>query len=172
MLLLPDKRFLNIAGITAERLKDEGVKGLVLDIDYTLASRRSPLPNSEIRTFIRSLQDAGVRLYILSNNHHNRVSRFAEALGLPYQANGCKPLPFAFRRAVRAMGLAKQEAVAVGDQIFTDVCGAHLAGLRAWMVAPYGGEDGSLFYRFRRSVEGPFIRAVTPEDELPPQKRT
>lgn len=164
MLLVPDKLFLHIAGITAERLVREGVRGMILDIDYTLAARNSPLPDSEIREFVKNMQQADIGLFILSNNHHNRVSKFARALGLPYRANGLKPLPFAFSGAVHAMGLKKEEVVAVGDQVFTDVCGGHLAGLRVWMVAPYGGGGHSFFYRFRRRLEMPFIRVRAPED--------
>lgn len=164
MLLVPDKRFLHIATITAELLEREGIKGLILDIDYTLADRAAPLPDEEVRDFVRSLQQADVRLYVLSNNHHNRVSRFARALGLPYRANGLKPVPFAFLLAAKAMGLRKEEVVAVGDQIYTDVVGGHLAGLRVWMVAPYGGGGHSAFYRLRRKLEMPFIHARAPED--------
>lgn len=163
MLFVPDKRFLHIAAITAELLEREGVKGLVLDIDYTLADRHAPLPDDEIRTFIASLKKAEIRLYVLSNNYHNRVSRFAEALDLPYRSNGLKPLPLAFSTAVKAMELPKERVVAVGDQIYTDVVGGHLAGLRVWMVSPYGGGGRSLFYRLRRRLEMPFIRACPVE---------
>lgn len=164
MLLIPDKRFLHVSTITAELLARENVKGLVLDIDYTLASKTTRLPDNEVRTFIQNLQQANVRLFVLSNNHHNRVSRFAQALGLPYCANGFKPFPFAFRHAVKAMGLRKEDVVAVGDQIYTDVLGGHLSGLRVWMVAPYGGGGRSWFYRLRRRTEMPFIQARDPED--------
>lgn len=164
MLLIPDKRFLHIATITAELLARENVKGLVLDIDYTLAHKTTLLPDDEVRALIHNLQQAQVQLYVLSNNHHNRVSRFAHALGLPYRANGLKPFPFAFLHAVKVMGLRKEEVVAVGDQIYTDVLGGHLSGLRVWMVAPYGGGGRSWFYRLRRKTEMPFIRARDPED--------
>lgn len=164
MILVPDKRFLHISNITAELLTQESVRGLVLDIDYTLADKAAPLPDEEIRTFVRNLQQADIKLYILSNNHHNRVSRFARALGLPFRSNGLKPLPVAFSLAVKSMGLRKEEVVAVGDQIYTDVVGGHLAGLRVWMVAPYGGGGHSTFYRLRRRLEMPFIHACVPED--------
>lgn len=163
VLFVPDKRFLHIAAISAELLEGEGVKGLVLDIDYTLADRYAPLPDDEIRTFISNLKEAEIRLYVLSNNYHNRVSRFAAALDLPYRSNGLKPLPHAFSRAVQSMDLPKDRVVAVGDQIYTDVVGGHLAGLRVWMVSPYGGGGHSLFYRLRRRLEMPFIRACPAE---------
>lgn len=162
-MLVPDKVFAHIADITPALLAREGVKGLVLDVDETLAEKKTALPPQDIRTFVTGLREAGVGLYIVSNNHHNRVSRFAGALGLPYRSNGLKPLPLAFFAAVEALGLPKNQVAAVGDQIFTDVFGGHLAGLRVWLVSPYGGEPASPFYRFRHRFERPFIRRRPPE---------
>ncbi len=165
VVLVPDKLFLQITSITAELLARENVQGLVLDIDYTLADKHTPLPDSAVKEFVENMKQAQIRLFILSNNNHNRVSRFAKALDLPYRSNGLKPLPNAFSYAVDLMKLDKKEVVAVGDQVYTDVWGAHLAGLRAWMVAPYGGGGRSFFYRFRRLLEKPFIHSCKPEDE-------
>lgn len=165
MLLVPDKIFAHISRITPALLAREGVKGLALDVDETLAEKKRPLPLGDIRDFVQEMRAAGVRMHIVSNNHGRRVARFAQALSLPAIANACKPAPFAFSAAVRAMGLQKNEVAAVGDQIFTDVCGGHLAGLRVWLVAPYGGEPVSRFYRFRHRFEVPFIRRCPPEEK-------
>jgi HAD superfamily phosphatase (TIGR01668 family) len=156
VLLLPDKIFKELSDITAEILSAEGIRGLILDIDYTLAPKSMSLPEDTVREFIEQLKSAGVVLYIISNNHRNRVSRFAQALGLPYISNGFKPFPRSFLRAVRAMGLERSEVAAVGDQIYTDICGAHLAGLKAWLLLPVGLKK-SFLYRLRGGLEKPFI---------------
>jgi HAD superfamily phosphatase (TIGR01668 family) len=156
VLLLPDIIFEKLSDITAEVLSENGIRGLILDIDYTLAPKSMPLPEETVIEFIRQLKEGGVSLYIISNNHKNRVSKFAQALGLPFICNGLKPFPHAFLRAVREMGLEKKQVAAVGDQIYTDVCGAHVAGVRAWLVLP--AEAGkSLFYKLRNGLEKPFI---------------
>lgn len=160
MLFAPDKIIGRLGEITAESLREAGVRGLILDIDYTLAPKSAPLPEKEASEFIENLLQAEVKLYLISNNHRNRVARFAQALGLPYICNGFKPFPRSFLRAVREMGLERDEVVAVGDQIFTDVVGAHLAGLKAYLVLPggMGGRGQSFFYRLRNLMEQPFIR--------------
>lgn len=157
MRLVPDRIFDRMGDITSAVAAAAHIRGIVLDIDYTLAPRDVPLPDEEIVRCIENLRRAGVKLYILSNNHKGRVSRFAGALGVPYTCNGMKPFPFSYSRAVRRMGLSPREVAAVGDQIYTDVFGAHLAGLQAWMVRPVG-RGKSLFYRIRRGLERPFIR--------------
>ena len=155
--LVPDKIFERIEAITPALLAREGIRRLVLDIDNTMAPRDTPLPDETLLGWIKNVRAAGVRLFVLSNNRENRVSRFARALDLPYIYSGMKPFPRAFRRAVRSMELDRDEVAAVGDQIFTDVMGAHISGIRAWLVDPVDPR-ASLFYRFRRRFETPFLR--------------
>lgn len=157
MNLVPDKIFGSISEITPELLKSEGVSALVLDIDNTLAPKYVPLPDETLKGWIASLRDTDIKLYIISNNRSNRVSRFAKALGVPYFCNGMKPFPRTFLRAVKEMGVPRGKVAAVGDQIYTDVCGAHLAGIRAFLVNPIDPKRENIFLRFRRRLERPFL---------------
>lgn len=158
MILIPDKIFDSINDISAQLLEKEGIKGLVLDIDYTLAPKSEPLPDDVVIEFIKNLKSAGIELYIISNNHKNRVSKFASAIDLKFICNGMKPFPRSFRKAAREMGLKAQEVAAVGDQIYTDIIGAHSAGMRAWLVTP-NGVNKSLFNKLRRCFELPFVKS-------------
>lgn len=163
MRLVPDKIFDDINAITPSLLKKEGVNALVLDIDNTLAPRYVELPDEALKTWIENLRRAPVKLYIISNNRTNRVTRFASALGVPYFCNGMKPFPRAFLRAVREMGVPRSQVAAVGDQIYTDVCGAHLAGIRAWLVKPIDPRENFVF-RLRRRMERPFLNSYYREN--------
>lgn len=156
--LVPDRIFRNISEITPQLLESEGVSALVLDIDNTLAPRYVPLPDDTLKAWIASLRDTNVKLYIISNNRSNRVSRFAKALDVPYFCNGMKPFPGAFLRAVKEMGIERGKVAAVGDQIYTDVCGAHLAGIRAWLVNPIDPKRENILLRLRRRLERPFLK--------------
>lgn len=55
-------------------------------------------------------------------------------------------------------GLSPRETAAVGDQIFTDVIGARLAGVFCLMVDPIEPEPG-WFFRLKRRLERPILRA-------------
>lgn len=157
MRLIPDKILPSVGDITPEMLIGEDVKGLVLDIDNTLAPRHVALPDESIIKWIKSMKKAGTKLYIISNNRTNRVTKFAKALGLPFRCNGLKPFPRAFHLAVREMGIDARYIVAVGDQIYTDVMGAHAAGIRAWLVMPMDPHENP-FTRLRRQFEKPFLK--------------
>lgn len=156
MRLVPDKIFQNINEITPSLLESEGITALVLDIDNTLAPRHVALPSEALKKWIAALRDTKIKLYIISNNHSNRVKKFAQALELPFMCNGMKPFPRSFLRAVKEMGVPPEHVAAVGDQIYTDVFGAHLAGIRAWLVNPIDARENIIF-RIRRRLERPFL---------------
>ena len=73
---------------------------------------------------------------IVSNNTNKRVAPLAKKLGLPFTANGCKPLTFGISKAIKIMGVPKKQVAVVGDQIFTDIWGANNAGIRNFLVRP------------------------------------
>jgi uncharacterized protein len=60
---------------------------------------------------------------------------------VPCIPNARKPLPAGFRRALKLMQLGAHEAVVIGDQLFTDVLGAKLAGLEVILVDPLVRRD-------------------------------
>ena len=54
------------------------------------------------------------------------------------------------------VGLEKADVAAVGDQIFTDITGSNLCGIRSIFVFPIKPEE-SLPFRFKRAVEKPLL---------------
>ncbi len=132
--------------ITVQQLQQLGVEGLILDIDNTLTTHDHPVPNDRILAWLSQMQKEGVKMILLSNNRPARVAPFAQKIGLAFEANAKKPLPGGYRRAAAAMGLSPERTVVVGDQLFTDVLGANLAGMASILVEPFQMEP---FFRFR-----------------------
>lgn len=92
---------------------------------------------------LKSLQESGHRVVILTNGYEKYQRPLIESLGLenydllvtPDKIGYIKPQPEAFRIAAKPF-LAKdsQEPVVVGDSILFDIWGASLAGFRAiWL---------------------------------------
>ncbi len=145
-LLFPTAAVPKAYDITADSLRALDIKGLILDIDNTLTTHDHPLPDGRILQWLDQMRAAGIRLILLSNNHSPRVAPFAKKLGLAFEADAKKPLPGGYRRAALAMGLAPRQTAVVGDQIFTDILGANLAGMASILVEPFQMEP---FFRFR-----------------------
>jgi len=77
----------------------------------------------------------------VSNNWHERVRHVAAELGFDLVDHAIKPLPFAFLRALRMEKATAKEAAVVGDQLFTDILGGNMLGMRTVLVAPLSQTD-------------------------------
>lgn len=157
--LRPDMAFTDIYAITPEALDGMGVKGIVFDIDNTIAPYEVERPTEQMYSFFKTLGDAGVKMAFVSNNKGNRVTTFNEGLGLFYVCKAGKPSPKGVRRCIEHFGLKEEEVLAVGDQIFTDCLAAHRAGIKFAMVKPVQKKE-SAFFRVKRFFERPFVRGL------------
>lgn len=158
-LFSPTAAVRTVTDLTPEFLRGMGVTALLLDADNTLAlpDSQTPLPGTVAWT--RTMADAGFRLVIMSNNSEERVRPFAAKFGLPFCPKSHKPLPAAFRRTARSLGTERGRCVAVGDQIFTDVLGANLAGMKSILLEPAMPEKAS-YFRMKRFLEKPVRRKI------------
>lgn len=156
MFFKPTYVFDKVGEITPEFLQKKGIKGLILDLDNTLTTHNNPVPPKSSLDWIDIMKAAGIKLIIVSNNHAPRVTPFAEQLGLDFVSEGKKPLTFGYTKAIERLGLEKKNVAAVGDQIFTDILGSNLKGIRSIFVFPIEPET-SLPFRFKRACERPFL---------------
>ena len=121
--------------IDFDRLYNEGYRGIIFDIDNTLVPHGAPADERAILLFAH-LKELGFQCMLLSNNKEPRVKMFNDAVGVQYIYKAGKPKPSGYRRAMEKMGTDVSNTIFVGDQIFTDVCGANLAGIRTILVKP------------------------------------
>ena len=147
----------SIVDLTPDILKENGIKGLLLDLDNTLTTHDNPRPADGVPEWITSMKQNGIKMMIVSNNHYERVRPFAEKLGLEFVCEGKKPLPDGFNRAEKLMELPSENLAVVGDQIYTDVLGAALKPrVKCVYVFPIEFEKKG-FLAFKRKIEGPFL---------------
>ena len=119
--------------IDYEYLWDRGYKGLIFDIDNTLTEHNEPATDRARKLFDR-LSRIGFKSAVVSNNREPRVRAFAQSVGCEYVYKGRKPLRYGYDKALAKIGVTGSEAVAVGDQLFTDIWGASNAGIKSIMV--------------------------------------
>jgi HAD superfamily phosphatase (TIGR01668 family) len=141
-LLKPDAWFSRISEIDVERdLCARGLRTVLLDIDNTLRSRADGEVPADARAWLARCRQADVRVCLLSNNWHANVFGLATELDLPIIAKALKPLPGGYIVALHTMDARARETVVVGDQLFTDIVGARVLGLRAYLIAPLAEVD-------------------------------
>lgn len=152
MLFKPTFWLKNVLMIDEDFLCEHNVSAMVLDMDNTLSMHGNPAAEDGVTDWLEKMRGLGVKMRVVSNNSNKRVAPLAAALGLPFTANGAKPLTFGVNRAVREMGAKKSETLVVGDQIFTDVMAGNLAGIRTVLVEPFHLERTWTF-RLKRRLE-------------------
>ena len=121
--------------IDFDRLYEEGYRGVIFDIDNTLVPHGAPADERACALFAH-LKELGFQCMLLSNNKEPRVKMFNDAVHVSYIYKAGKPKPGNYRRAMQEMGTDATNTIFVGDQIFTDVYGANLAGIRTILVKP------------------------------------
>jgi len=156
-LFQPDHTFRAYFDLSPAFLKERGIEVLLLDIDNTLAPYEQPLPDERLRGWLAALGEAGIRVAFLSNNHADRVNLFNESLGLACRYDAHKPLTANAKRLFASLGGTKSTTAFMGDQIFTDICCAHLCGARGFLVPPIRDKRDA-GTRFKRFLEKGILR--------------
>lgn len=156
MLFKPDFAFFRITDIEISFLRNNELNGLILDVDNTLTTHDNPVPAEGVTEWIENMKQNDIKLIIVSNNHPPRVKPFADLLGIDFVCEGKKPLSKGFRQASEKLKLPFNKIGAVGDQIYTDILGANLFGIKSLYVSPIEYEK-TRFFRFKRKMEIPFI---------------
>lgn len=152
MLLKPHIKLNRITDINLQVLKANNIKGLILDVDNTLSTHHGEVLVDGLQEWLSYMQKNGIKLIILSNSKEKRVGPFARRLGLDYFSLGLKPLPFGYLKSARKMGIKLKNTAIVGDQLFTDSLGGHLAGVKTIILNPIKPEEMWSF-RVRRYLE-------------------
>ena len=150
-LLYPFEYVESVFTIDFEKLRKLGYKGLIFDIDNTLVCHGGD-SNEKVDDFFSYLHERGFQTLLLSNNSEERVLRFLKNIDSLYIADAKKPLRKNYIKAVKKMGLEKEEVLFIGDQVFTDTFGANRSGI-ACVLVRFIRHNGKVDFRLRRKLE-------------------
>lgn len=152
---LPKFLFPRLTDITPDFLHREHISLLLMDFDNTMLPYTTDSPDAPLLTWIEQMQQAGIRLCIVSNSRRSRVPCFSEKYGLDCVTRAKKPFSKGIRIAMQRYGIGKAETALVGDQIFTDVLGANLAGIASLHVPSI--HNHTFWLKLRHVFELPFL---------------
>ncbi len=140
-LLRPTAFIPHIEDISVPELVADGVRGIMVDLDNTLVGFRATTPTDAVVAWLASARTAGIATCVVTNNGTAWAREVARTLNVPIVANARKPLGRGFRRGLAFLNLDRSAVVVIGDQLFTDVLGAKLFGLRVVLVDPLVRRD-------------------------------
>ena len=157
-LFIPELICPEVYDIPTEFFTSRGIKLLMLDIDNTLVTYDDEYPIQKNIDWFSHLAENGIKVVFVSNNHKERVEKYASKTGIPFFADASKPSAKYYKEAMKLYSLHPSECAGVGDQIFTDILAAHRAGCIGVLVSPIKDVTNA-FFRFKRACEKPFVAA-------------
>ena len=152
----PDRYFDDIYMARTELFRERGIKGIIFDIDNTLAPYEDELPNQKVRDYLSELEKAGIKIAFVSNNHKERVEKF-NVFGYYADYDAGKPSKRAIAKAMARLGTTPENTALCGDQIFTDIYAGKRMGLFCVLVKPIKDKK-TLFFRTKRLLEKPILK--------------
>jgi len=158
-IFCPDRVVESLYDIDFDELQDQGVRGIIFDLDNTIIPWDSADMCPDISEWLRGVVAKGFKVSIVSNNWHKRVKEIALKFDLPFVSRAYKPAKMGFRKALAAMGLEAGETAVVGDQLFTDVVGGNRLGLMTIWVKPLTTRE-FIGTRLQRRLEKVIVRIL------------
>ena len=157
--LLPTWRANAVTDITAEFLRDRNVRLLMLDFDNTIVPYTTNIPTDGVRAWLADMLASGITVCVVSNSHNSRVPDFCEKYGLHCITHAKKPFSKGIKQCLSCFRIPAEQAVLVGDQIYTDTLGGGCAGVRTVLVRAI--HNHTIWLKLRYVAELPFIIAAT-----------
>ena len=151
-IFTPDAFFQTVYDVTPEFLLSKGIRAIVSDIDNTLVTYDDPEPTEKLLVWLKSLEDAGIKLAFISNNKGDRVEKFNSSLSYAAFSNAKKPCKRTMLRAIDALGEGREHTAALGDQILTDILAGKSCNIFTILVVPIKDKT-NLFFKTKRLLE-------------------
>ena len=146
--LVPAEATERLCQVDLEALRQRGITTILLDLDNTITPWRSLDVPADIGRWVDEARQQ-FRVCIVSNTSKmQRLAALRESLEV--EGLGFVSKPWGMRRAITKLRIDPGEAVAIGDQLLTDVLGGNMAGCHTILVKPVSDDEffGTKFVRF------------------------
>ena len=129
-----------IFDINYDKLKEDGIKCLVFDLDNTLGLISHKNCPDDAKKLVKKLKKDFIVL-ISSNNTKKRLKPYLEELGIDGVSWSMKPSIKSLIKIKLKYKLKKKEMCMIGDQIVTDVLAGNRFRIKTILVDPLGEKD-------------------------------
>ena len=153
--LLPTAVADAVTDISPAYLRSRNIRLVMLDFDNTIVPYTTNVPTPAVQAWLEELKASGLALCVVSNSRNNRVPTFCGEYGLDCILRSRKPFPVGIPKCLKKYGIPAENAVMIGDQIFTDTLGGNLGGTKTILVKPI--HNHNFWLKARHVLEQPFI---------------
>ena len=149
---IPDMYQKSIYHIDYDKLKENGIKCILFDLDNTCVPFKDTEPNKKLIDLFETLKDMDFRVIIFSNATKKRILPFKNGLNVDCSASSKKPNTKKLLKIMKMFNYNLSDVVIVGDQLYTDILCGNKAGIKTILVNPMSKDD-LLFTKFFRKLE-------------------
>ena len=126
---------LPIYKISPQKLHEQGIRSLLLDVDGTLLNRNTNKIPNEVKKWIKKSKTF-FNLYLISNNpSEKRISSIGNQLGISYKFKALKPSKKITLEIINIMNENNRNIAIIGDRIFTDIIVGNRCKIKTILVS-------------------------------------
>lgn len=150
---IPDIYQKSIYHIDYDKLIDEGIKCILMDLDNTCVPYKDKEPNKKLIELFETLKDMDFKLIIFSNAPKKRIAPFKKILNVDALARAGKPNKKNFLKILKLFNYNLSDVVIIGDQLYKDILGGNRVGIKTILVNPMSKDDMFLTKLIFRNLE-------------------
>ena len=157
-MFIPDIYQKSIYTIDYKKLKKNGIKCLLFDLDNTIAPYKVIEPDQKVKALFASLEK-DFKVIIISNSNKNRLRPFKEKLNVDVAFSSKKPFKTKYKKILELYNFKIDEVACIGDQLLTDILGANRMGFTSILVNRIAKYE-TIFTRFNRFFEKFILKSL------------
>lgn len=148
--LIPDQKITSLDQCDLTYWKAKGIQLIVVDFDQTLVDPKTHQVSEKVIQWLNRCQQVGIQVQVASNNHPHVLKDTCESLKLKYQGHAKKPFPFIYWKLLKEYD--RDQILCIGDQLLSDILGAHLMKIKAIYCEPVSHKD-LIYTKLNRKLE-------------------
>ena len=157
-MFIPNIYQKSIYTIDYKKLKKNGIKCLLFDLDNTIAPYKVIEPDQKVKELFASLEK-DFKVIIISNSNKNRLRPFKEKLNVDVAFSSKKPFKTKYKKILELYNFKIDEVACIGDQLLTDILGANRMGFTSILVNRIAKYE-TIFTRFNRFFEKFILKSL------------
>ena len=162
---IPDMYQKSIYHIDYDKLKEDGIKCLLIDLDNTCVPYRVKEPNKKLIDLFETLKDMDFKVIIFSNASKKRIYPFKNALNVDCSARSMKPRTRKVFKILKMFKYDLSDVAIIGDQLCTDILCGNKAGIKTILINPMSKDD-MILTKVLRFIENKKFKQMAKMDIL------
>lgn len=136
-------------------LKEKGYCYLLLDLDNTLDYPSTKIASLKARKFFLESSSFDLKIAIVSNNTHKRLTKYLENVDVPFLSSAHKPATKRLKKFLEKLNWDQNKCLMLGDQVLTDYGCAKKMAIDFVLLEPLNRSADHFFTRINRLLERP-----------------